>query len=195
MRDQPTACTATDVQDVVGMSYFRGPLGLPFTTVSHVCIDHLADGRLMQSLYTGAALVQPILRSARCVRGNLVLNGLACTSVQYIAAWRAEQAQRPQFTLDAWFSAYTITTSMVLPARGAKHAHWLSPIYRQACERLFGDNPHGLCTAQIRRVQDIHDAIAVLHGRAAYGLTEQTLNQTLQAQPRFVSNPLAAIAA
>lgn len=195
MRDLITASAPIGVQDVVGMSYFHGPLGQPFTTALHVCIDHLADGGLAQSLYTGAALVQPILRAARCVRGNLTLHGQACTPAQYIAAWRAVQAQRPQFTLDAWFTGYSTTTTMELAAPGATHAHWLSPVYRQACARLFGANPHGVCTAQISRVQDIHDAITVLHGRAAFGLAEQTLNETLQVHRRSVSSSYAAIAA
>lgn len=183
------------VQDVIGMSYYCGSMGGSLQSTLHVCIDHLADGSMAQSLYTGAALVQPILRAARCVRGTLMMDGRICTASHYIAAWRRAQAEQPRRTLDAWFATHIISTTVALPEEGAKHAHWLSPVYWQASRHLFGSHPHGSCRAELRTVEDIRALIAVLQGRSAFGLAEQSLNSTLSVRARQHVQPLLALAA
>lgn len=166
------------------MSYFSGRIGSSLPTTLHVCIDHLRDGRLIQTLHTGAALVQPILRARLCVRHELMLHGEPCTPVDYIAAWRTVQARTPQATLQAWLAEFQTTITMDLPQPGAKHAYWLSPVYHQAVRRLFAAEPHGHCTAEIRRPDDILDAVAVQHGLAAFDFPLRDLNAVIQTRTR-----------
>lgn len=184
-------------QNVVAMSYYSGQIGdpsgaIPNQKILHVCLDHLESGESVAVLRTSSALAGVIERAALCVDGTIVMNARECTPEAYIAAWRDVQASGDQATLLAWLLGHDVTTTMTLPRAGAAHQPWLSPLYHQATARLFGAQATGTCVAQLTSVEDIRSAVHVIQGLAAYGMTTQSLSQTLQVHQHH--NALRAVA-
>lgn len=173
------------VENVVAMSYYSGTMPAvdgQAAHVLHVCLDTLADGRMVPTLRASSPMGGVIARSARCVDGLIQLCGESCTPEAYILQWRTVQAMGP-LTLTAWLQSYEVTSSIHLPAIDTCQPQRVPAAYRPARARLFGSR-EGRCHVQLQSAEDIRDAALVMQALAAFDIPRKSLTETLTVSPK-----------
>jgi len=173
------------VENVVAMGYYSGTMPAvdgQSAHVLHVCLDILADGRMVPTLRAASPMGGVIARSARCVDGLIQLCGETCTPEAYILQWRTVQAVGP-LTLDAWLQSHEVMTSILLPSQESIQRRLVPNTYRPARNRLFGSRV-GRCDVLLQSVEDIRDAALVMQAMTAFDVPRKSLTETLTVSPK-----------